>query len=51
MDLFRGINSFKKSCQPRSSVVKDEKCDLVRDSHNILDVEKTFLLAMECTVA
>jgi len=35
-DLYRGINDFGKCYQPRANIVKDEKCDLVTDSHNIL---------------
>jgi len=35
-DLHRGINDFKKGYQPRTSNVKDEKGDLVTDSHSIL---------------
>jgi len=35
-DLYRGINDFKKGYQPRSNIVKDEKCDLVADSHSIV---------------
>jgi hypothetical protein len=35
-DLYRGINEFKKGYQPRSNFVKDEKGDLLADSHNIL---------------
>ena len=35
-DLYRGINVFQKGYQPRNSVVKDEKGDLVIDSHSIL---------------
>jgi hypothetical protein len=35
-DLYRGINDFKKGYQPRTNVVKDEKCDLVSESHSIL---------------
>jgi len=34
--LYRGISDFKKSYQPRTNVVKDEKGDLVADSHSIL---------------
>jgi hypothetical protein len=34
--LFRGINDFRKGYQPRTNVVKDEKGDLVADSHSIL---------------
>ena len=36
-DLYRGINDFKKGYQPRCNIVKDEKGDLVADSHSILD--------------
>jgi hypothetical protein len=35
-DLYRGINYFKKGCQRRTNVVKDEKGDLVADCHSIL---------------
>jgi len=31
MDLYRGINDFKKGYQPRCNIVKDEKGDLVAD--------------------
>jgi hypothetical protein len=34
--LYRGINDFKKGYQPRTSVVKNEKGDLVADPHSIL---------------
>jgi hypothetical protein len=34
--LYRGINNFIKCSQPRSNRVKDEKGDLVTDSHNVL---------------
>jgi len=36
-DLYRGINVFKKGYQPRTTsiIVKDEKGDLVADSHSI----------------
>jgi len=33
--LYRGINDFKKGYQPRCYIVKDEKGDLVADSHSI----------------
>ena len=36
-DLYRGINDFKKGNQPRGNIVKDEKGDLVADSHSIVD--------------
>ena len=35
-DLYRGINDMKKGYQPRSRIVKDEKGDLVADSHRIM---------------
>jgi len=35
-DLYRGINDFKMGYQPRCYIVKDEKCDLVADSHSIV---------------
>ena len=34
--LYRGINEFKKGYQPRCNRVKDEKGDLVADSHSIV---------------
>jgi len=34
--LYRNINDFKKGYQPRTTIVKDEKSDLVTDSHSIL---------------
>ena len=33
-DFYRGINDFKKGYQPRCNIVKDEKVDLVADSHS-----------------
>ena len=35
-DLYRGINDVKKEYQPRTGIVKDEKGDLVADSHSIM---------------
>ena len=34
--MYRGINDFKKGYQPRCNIVKDEKGDLVADSHCIV---------------
>ena len=34
--LYKGIIDFKKGYQPRPNIVKDEKGDLVTDSHSIL---------------
>ena len=35
--MYRGINDFKKGHQPRCNIVKDEKGDVVADSHSIVD--------------
>ena len=35
-DSYWGISDFKKGCQPKTNVVKDEKGDLVTDCHSIL---------------
>jgi len=35
-DLYRGISDFKKGYQPRCNIAKDEKGDLVADSHGIV---------------
>ena len=37
-DLYRGVNDFKKGYQPRTTtcIVKDEKGDLVANSHSIM---------------
>jgi hypothetical protein len=35
-DLCREIDDFKKGYQPRTIIVKDEKGDLVGDSHSIM---------------
>jgi len=34
--LYRGINDLKKGYQPRCNIVRDEKGDLVADSHSIV---------------
>jgi hypothetical protein len=36
-ELYRGNSDFKKGYQSRTNIVKDEKGDLVTDSHSILD--------------
>ena len=36
MNLYKGINDFKKSYQRRPNSVNNEKGDLVADSHSIL---------------
>ena len=49
-DLYRGINDFKKGYQPRTDIVKDEKGDLVADSHSILARWRNYFFpAIECT--
>jgi len=35
-DLYGGIDDFKKGCQRRTNIIKDEKDDLVADYHIIL---------------
>ena len=35
-DLYRGINDFKKGYQHRNTMVKNEKGELVADSHSIM---------------
>jgi hypothetical protein len=37
IDMYRGINEFKRGYQPRSNLVNDENGDLLADSHNILN--------------
>jgi len=34
--LYRGINDFKNGYQPRTNIVKDDKGDLLADSHSFL---------------
>jgi len=41
-DLYKGINDFKKGYQPRRNIVKDEKGDLVADSHSIMATWKNY---------
>jgi len=48
-DLYRGINDFKKSYQPRTTIVKDEKGDLVADSNSIMARWRNFFPPIECT--
>jgi len=42
-DLYSGINDFKKGYQPRCNIVKDEKGDLVADSHSIVARWRNYL--------
>jgi hypothetical protein len=41
-DLCRGLNEFKKGYQPRTNLVKDERCDLLADPHKILNKWKNY---------
>jgi hypothetical protein len=41
-DLYRGLNGFKRSYQPRNNLVKDENGDLLADSHNALNRWKNY---------
>ena len=41
--MYRGINDFKKRYQPRCNIVKDEKGDLVADSHSVLARWRNYL--------
>jgi hypothetical protein len=45
----RGINEFKKGCQPRNNLVKEKNGDLLADSCNILNGWKIILFSViEC---
>jgi hypothetical protein len=41
-DLYKGINSVRKGYQPRTRIVKDEKDDLVADSHSIMVRQRNY---------
>jgi hypothetical protein len=41
-DLYRGINGFKKGYQPRTTLEKDERDDLLADSHKIFNRWKNY---------
>jgi len=41
--LYRGINDFKEGYQPRTTIVKDEKGDLVADPHSIMARWRNYL--------
>ena len=45
-DLHTGIIDFKKGYQPRTNIVKDDKADLVTDSHSILARWKNYFSQM-----
>jgi hypothetical protein len=48
-DMCRSINDFQKGYHPRTSIVNDEKGDLVIDSHIILARWKNLISVTECT--
>ena len=41
--MYRGINDFKKGFQPRTIIVKEEKGDLVADSHSIMVTWRNYI--------
>jgi hypothetical protein len=41
-DLYRGVNEFRKDYQPRTNLVKDERGDLVADSHKISNMWQNY---------
>jgi len=41
-DLYVGIKDFKKGYQHKTNIVKDDKGDLVADSHSILAISPRF---------
>jgi hypothetical protein len=41
-DLYRGINEFKKDCQPRINIMKDENGNLFTDPQSLLNMWKNF---------
>jgi hypothetical protein len=41
-DPYRGINEFKRGCQPRSNLIEDENGDLHAYSHKILSKWKNY---------
>jgi hypothetical protein len=40
--MYRGVNEFKKGCQPGTNLVKDERGDLFADPHKILKWRKNY---------
>jgi hypothetical protein len=42
--LYRGINEFKKGCQPRINIIKDENGTLLADSQSVLNRWKNFFV-------
>jgi hypothetical protein len=48
-DLNREIKEFKGEYQPKGNLMKDENCDLLADSHNILNRWNNYYSVIECT--
>jgi hypothetical protein len=48
-ELYRGISDFKKGYQPIINTVKDEKGDLIADSHSILARWSNYFSVIEST--
>jgi hypothetical protein len=42
LDLYRGINEFKKCYQPRINIIKDENGNLLTDPQSVLNRWKNF---------
>ena len=40
--MYKDINDFKKDYQPKTNIVKDEKNDLVADSHSIISRRRNY---------
>jgi hypothetical protein len=41
-DSYRDVTKFKKGCQPRNSLLMDERCDLLADPHKIVNRWKNY---------
>jgi hypothetical protein len=48
-EFYRGLSDFKNGYQPRTNIVKDEKSDVVAESHSILARRRNYFSAIECT--
>jgi hypothetical protein len=47
--LYKEINDFKRSYQPRSNLVKDENGDLLADFNTILNRWKSYFSVIKCS--
>jgi hypothetical protein len=48
IELYRGINEFKRVYEPRNNLVKDENGDLLADSHSVFNRWKNYFSVIEC---